>query len=785
MGNKLINHWATFVIKYRWMVMVGFLILIFGSIPFFKNLYFDNSSDKFFVKGDPTLTIYDDFRDKFGSTEYLGVAFETRAGDKNVFHPETLRAIAGLTEFFENHEYVTKVSSLTNYQFTLAQDDMLDVEDLIEDMEELDESQANMDRLAAIMEKEILVHGIIITPDMQHTSIVVRTLYQEKKGDHKVQLINDLNNYIQSNQLKEQGFNIHIFGSALLSERFSTVVTNDTKKIYPFVLLLIFIALLISFRNAFGVLLPWLIIFSTILLVVGTMGLFHWPFNTINTSLPLIIVMLGIGDSVHILMAFFAGRSDNLSPKEAAIKAIKEIWRPCFFTSLTTSMGFLALSVTELVPIKQYAFMGALGSMIAFFLSLTILPAILSFTNIKAQKSEKLIKRGWIAGFTTWLTPFVFRHKKIIQIGCLILFVTSFALSTQIKVDSNLTCFFKEDTPFMKDLTYFDNVFGGVQNIEMMVDSGIKGGVKDPEFLKIVDSFESFLSAQPEIGDQTRSIINYVKRLNKSMHNDDPNYFSIPETRQHVAQYLLLYENGDPNEDLTDLKTIDERYMRISLRVKNNTTKETSALVARIKSELVRNYPSLNIEFTGGLIIYIAQTMHLLDGLTASFSIAVLVIGACFVLIFRSFKYGLLGMVPSICPILFAGALMYLLDISLDMGTMIVAAMTMGIAVDDSIHIMNRFVEERRRGTARIDSIHRAVQESGRAIIFTTVTLAGGFSVMIGASFLPMVYMGLFSAVILTIALLTDLFFLPALILIKDNSKSVVSTSIKIKESVA
>jgi predicted RND superfamily exporter protein len=261
--------------------------------------------------------------------------------------------------------------------------------------------------------------------------------------------------------------------------------------------------------------------------------------------------------------------------------------------------------------------------------------------------------------------------------------------------------------------------------------------------------------------------------MNQSMHNDDLDYFSIPESRAHIAQYLLIYESGDPNEDLSDLKTSDERHMRITIRVKNQTSKNMFKLVNSIREELKTNYPSLDTEMTGGLMLMLAQTIHLLDGLVLSFTTAFLTIGLCFVIVFRSLKYGLLGMIPSVFPISVAGTLMVLFDISLDMGTMIVAAMTMGIAVDDSIHMMTRYIEERKRNHTRIDSVDAAMKESGRAVILTTLILVGGFSIMMGASFIPMMYMGLFSALILFTALLADLIYLPALIFLREKSKVV------------
>ncbi len=771
MFDKLIEKWAELIVNHRWLVIIGSMILVMGAVYPMKNLYFDNSNELFFLPDDPNLQKYDRLLERFGDNEYLLVGLKARPEDKNIFNHDTLQAIGKLTEFLEDHEAVTKVSSLSKYQYIHAEDDTLSVDDLIEDMEELDPSPESMDQLAKIMERETLVHGVLLTEDFQHTMIIARTLYIKRENTHKVQLIDDLHAFLAEQQLREQGFEIRIFGQALLAERFLNLSTGDQALIVPLLSLMILVLLFFSFRTIPGMLLPWLVIGCSLVLVIGLQGLIRWPFNMINTMLPNILIMIGIGDSVHVLVEFYHFRNEGLSPKEAAKKSIATMWLPCFYTSLTTTVGFLALSVTKLVPVKEFGVLGASGAFIAFVLSVTLLPAVLSFITGLPERTKKAVELGLIPRITRQLATFTYTYRRPLSLlgGGMIIF--SLVYASQLSVDANFITYFKEKSAVRQDFNYFDRTYGGGLNIEFMIDSGTEGGVKEPEFLRETLRFQEYLESMEETG-EANSILDYIRKQNQAMHNDDPAYFKIPDTRELVAQYLLLYESSGPEEDLSDLKTIDERFMRISIRVINMSDLTMGRLLAGIEKTLANEFPTLDVELTGTVVLFNAQQVYMQEGMIQSFSVALFIIILCFFVLFRSIKYGILAMIPSVFPILFAGAVMYLMGISLDLGTILIAAMTIGIAVDSSIHVMNRYVHAHRSGKSQLESVHLAMTESGRAVIFTSIILVGGFSIFMIASFVSFIYLGLFSAIIMVVALVADLLFLPAIIFFTSSHRS-------------
>ena len=253
------------------------------------------------------------------------------------------------------------------------------------------------------------------------------------------------------------------------------------------------------------------------------------------------------------------------------------------------------------------------------------------------------------------------------------------------------------------------------------------------------------------------------------MHQDDPRYYRIPPSGDHVAQLLLLYENSGPEEDLSDLKTNDHRYMRLSIRVRNMSTALMKKKLDIIMKTAAESHPKLSMAVTGNLVLFNNMDTYIQEGLVKSFSLAILLIVVCFFVLFRSFQYGFLSLIPSLFPIVIAGGLMQAMGDTLDFASMIVAAVTFGIAVDDTIHVMTRYIRARKEGHARKESMHLAVTEAGRALVFTSLILYFGFTTLVLSSFTPNIRFGFYGGIILLTALAAVLLLLPAVVFLTGD----------------
>ena len=312
--------------------------------------------------------------------------------------------------------------------------------------------------------------------------------------------------------------------------------------------------------------------------------------------------------------------------------------------------------------------------------------------------------------------------------------------------------------------------------LEYIIDSGrgrteaASGGALDPNTLNRVKEFEEWLMTQPESG-KTISMVDMIRKMNQTMNGDDPAYFTVPDSRELVAQYLLLYANSGPDEDLSDQKTPDERYLRVSQRLTHMTSNKMLEFITRVKAKVAADFPDLKISVTGMPVLYTNMDAYIHQGIIQSFSTAIIAIALCFLVLLRSFKYGLLALVPSLFPILLAAGIMGFMDMFLNFTSLVTASVTFGIAVDDAIHILTRYIKGRKEGMSRKESVNKAITESGRALIYTSLILYFGFSILIISTFVPNIQLGFFGGVILLLALIASLTLLPAVIFIQGDKK--------------
>ncbi|MBU2884144.1 MMPL family transporter [Gilvimarinus agarilyticus] len=775
--NRFIAMWASAVVRGRgWVITLAVIAFGLAFIPM-NNLYYDNANERFFVEGDPNLAAFNQLLELFGDIEYLSVGL-TAHSDEDVFSQTNLRIINDITEFLEDQPEITQVRSLSQYEYTHSDGAMMATDELIEDI------NAPYDRERA---RELIAHqpmalGSLVTEDLAHTRVVARVRYQVGRNDNKMTLMANFREFIAAQGYAEQGVNLHLSGQPVFTEQFEVLSKRDQSWINPTMAVVMIIILFFSFRSWLAMLLPWVVIGTSIVYVTGIQGVMVWPHSVVESALVPALIIIGIGISVHVLVEFYHARSENLSPQEAAEKTIQRLWTPAFYTALTTAAGFLALSVTELLPVKQFAWLGAIGAMMLFFVAFTLLPALLSFVKGFSTKTDRAVNSGLMAALTHRLPDFTLRYRKPLLFLGVGLLIGSLVLVPQLKVDSNFITYFKEGNQTRLDLEYFDNTYTGIQNIDVIIDSGTEGGIHEPDFLQQVDALQQWLEALPETG-AVNSLVDFHREINQALHFDAPNWYQLPTDRQMAAQFLLLYDNTGAEEDLTDTKDFYERYLRLAVPIKNLDASTTRTLLNNIEQRLAEHHPTLKAQLTGSLVMYNAQDIYINEGMTKSFAVALAIIGLSFIVLFRSVKYGLIALIPSVVPILITGALLVTLGIPLNLGTMIVGAMTMGIAVDDAIHVMNRYLRAKQEGYNTRDAIAQAMNQAGRAVIFTSIVLVCGFSVMLLGSFIPYIYTGLFAATIMALALLGDLLFLPALLFVIDRpTKTHASATTQLRE---
>ncbi|MGR8931279.1 MAG: efflux RND transporter permease subunit [Gammaproteobacteria bacterium] len=763
----MINYWATSVVRYRTLVLVVSAVAFIGFAIGLKKLYFESSTDIWFLKHDPVLKAYNSLQERFGSNDYLVVGVQAAPDKQDILNQETINAIKKITDFLEEHVAVNKVRSINKYEYIHYANDLLRVDPAIPYSKDYRFTESEWSKIREILKNEKIAQGLLFTKDLKNTIIsarVVEQKYYTGPDNAKKDLAADFRTFVEKEGLNNSSsYTLYFSGSSIISESFFYFSTLDQSISYPLMMLFILIFLFLIFRTWMGTLLPFCIVIASAIVSLGLVGFSGWSMNMLNIIIPTILTVIALGCSIHILTGFYVKRNTGLSSKEAAVEAVKAYFKPCFYAAFTTILGFLSLTTSKLALVMEFGLEMAVGVLAAFLFSLTTLPAILSFSNMQVRKTSHVADSGLIAQAIRQWPETILKRRKIILLGLAVSILPLLYLCSQVEVDTNFVRNFKEDAPVRQGLQYFDETYKGALSLEFMLDSGKEDGVKDPHFLQRALEFQIYATSMPGTGRAT-SLTDYLMKINQVMHDDDKAYFKVPDTRNMVGQYLLMYSSSGPDEDLTDLMTFDGRYMRVSVLFEVAPSKITKERVEEIDAYIQKEFSDLNIETTGRAVLFNNMDNYVLDGLTSSFGLAFIIISLCFFILLRSVKYGLIALIPNITPIIVGGAIMGLFNIYLDFATLMIAATTLGIAVDDTIHFMLCYVSLRKEDISNKDAIRRTIYHHGIAIVSTSIVLIFGFSMLMLSSFVPNFYMGVMGCVVIFFALLGDLALLPAIL---------------------
>jgi predicted RND superfamily exporter protein len=761
--TAFIKAWAGTVIARRYLILGFCLLLLPIMLLRGPAIPFDNTTERYFVTDDPALVNFEYLIDLFGDYEYLIVGIEHLAAEGDVFNAETLTTIDEITRFFDSHRFVTQVRSLTNYQYTHADGDDLSTDYLIEDPDLLAQRPAMLAEIRAIVRDEELALGTLVSEDLRHARITARVEYRNDTAAHKVALAQEFYQFIADQGLENGPYRLHYSGYPLLSERFETLVQEDMQLLIPVMGILLFVMLYLSFRSLIAMALPGLVIGIGVLGVNEIQSYLRIPHSTVDQALLPTLIIIGVGITVHVLVEFYHALQATPDSPAASRQAVRRLWKPAFFTAITTSAGFLALSVIRILPIRDFALLGAIGPLLLFLLAMTLLPVLLCFASPTPGRALGTVSAGLVTRITGAIPGFTQKYRNAILLGGAACLLFAVYAVPRIQVDTNYVTQFKEQSTVRQDILYLDRIFKGVLTLDIILDSGQSEGIKDPEFLRQVEEFQTWLENRESTG-PVNSLVDYLKEINQALNGDNPAYYRLPDSREMAAQFLLLYDSSGANEDLSDIKDFDNRYLRLIVPMVNMAASAARVELQTIESHVNNNYPALDPLLTGGMDLRTAQDVYAAEGMSRSFATALLVISILFFLLFRSFKYGVLSVIPSVLPILLTGGIAGMLGIYLDLNTMLVGAMTMGIAVDDSIHVMSRYLAVKKTGASTRQAIEHAMNESGRAVIFSSAVLIVGFSVFCLASFTTIIYVGLFGSIIMFLALIGDLILLPAIL---------------------
>ena len=587
-------------------------------------------------------------------------------------------------------------------------------------------------------------------------------------------------------------------------------------------MILIFTLLLwILFRSFSAVLWPMLTIAMS---VAWTWGLTVWLGYTITQMVSLTVMLVfavGIADCVHVMSAYFSFRRSGIDHYKSLSLSYGKTGLAIMVTSITTATGVLALLTSDLIPIQVFAIMSAFGVLLAFFFTVMLLPMLLdimhpgapdqdaSFADKLGLKWQAIpdkkkiilavlysllafLALGFMVGLyivtITLLTYVVVNWKtKILSAVPAIatghptlimsVFGTVFVLCawgmTQVRIDSNMSELFREGSPLKVTYEVVDENMAGAQSLEIMIDTNQSDGLMNPGVLQAIDTLQTRIEERyPNEITRTNSLANIVKDTNQIMNDDDPAYYLVPDSEQMISQLLYLFNSANP-EDRRSIVSDDYSRSHITVNAYNAGSYQYQLFFTELAEEIEtvfadssETFPELEINVTGSMALLMRMTDEIAQSQFNSFALAIAMVSVIMIVTLGTLKGGLMAMIPNIIPALLGFGLMGLMGIPLDTDTLLIAPLIMGIAVDDTIHFMTHYRVELARTASIQEALVSTIRDVGQAVMFTTMILGMGFALLSFSGYLGMAKMGFFGSAAIFVALLCDLFLIPAMITI-------------------
>jgi len=494
---------------------------------------------------------------------------------------------------------------------------------------------------------------------------------------------------------------------------------------------------------------------------LGFMTVTGHKLNMLSTFLPVLLVSVGSAYGIHVLNAFLQKVHEGM-PKERAVReTVEQMCAPVLAAALTTAAGFLTLLSSFLIPSRQFGAFAAVGVMVSFAVTIVGIPALLAVLPAPRERSAGHAR--FFDRSAAQAARGLSRHPRWTLVVALVVLGLFLGGVPLLEIESDFSKYFRESSPIIQGQQFVERSFGGSQELRVVFSAGRRDAMKDPANLAVLEGVQGYLDGRPEVG-HTTSLADVVKDLHQTLRGDDPAFYRLPDTSRAVAQLLILFEMGG-GEVLRRHATRDFSRAVVTARVKSVGMTGFRDLIGGLEAYLDASLPSgLDYYVTGTPSIYIRISERLIQSQIVSLGTSLGAVGLIVAVLLGSLVAGLMALVPLIVAISGNFGVMGYAGAYLDVATVMIASLSVGIGVDYAVHFLSRYRRERAAGAAHGDALATTYRTSGRAIVFNAVTLMLGFLVMLLSSFGALVTFGWLITLTMVTTALGALFVLPAVL---------------------
>ena len=794
--ERKFEDFSDFVFNNRKKIIVIILLLVVAVGTQLKHLKMDTSTEGFLHESDPMRLAYDEFRDQFGRDEKLLVAVKT----KDVFDLDFLKKLEKLHKRLESElPYIEEVNSLINARNTYGDKDSLIVEDLFEELPKVQADIAPQKQRAI---NNLLFKNLLYSEDLTFTTLVIDTqTYSSFDADGNLIVVDEEDEFAESasesepqlylsddenteivaktqaiiKDFQSDDFDIYLTGSAVIAGTLKQSMRADTKQFIQKMVVVIILVLFLLFKRFSGVFLPIIAVLFTVISTLSMMAMSGVPFTIVTQIMPSFLLAVITGGVIHLLSIFYKDFTESKNTKASLRYAMGHSGLAIVMTSLTTAAGLWSFSFSDVAPVANLGTFASIGVLIGLLFTLVLVPALLSVMKIKHKPAKKdqhgnTKMDSLLLGISNIATGY---PKAIVSVSALIILVAIF-FASQLRFSHLPLNWFPEDSPSRVATEVVDDKLGGSITLEVIIDTGKENGLYEPNILNKIEKSSAYLdSIQTDayfVG-KTLSLVDVIKETNKALNENKAEFYAIPQNRDLIAQELFLFENSG-SDDLQDFVSSDFSKARLTVKVPYVDALAYNKFINQVQTQLDKEFVGVaKVSLTGVSVLLAAIMEKSIYSSAVSYVLAFGLISIMMVVLIGNLKIGLISMIPNVLPILFLSTIMVVLDMPLDMFTMLIGAIALGLAVDDTVHFMHNF----RRYELEYNDVDKAVRltllGTGRAIVVTSIVLSLGFLVLTTATMSNMFNFGILTASAIFIALLADFFLVPAIMKLMIHNK--------------
>lgn len=766
---KMWTQLAHNVIKYRLP-----LIIILGLITVFmgyraKNIQMDYDLAQMVPDTDEDFIALNEFKALFGDD---GNVLAIGIKDSSLYEPLNFRRLQYLTNAVKEVNGVTNVLSLATIKM-LEKNAAEKRFDLVPIFDSIPSEQQKLDSLLALALDQKFYTGQLVNKENGATAVVITVDEKILNSADRQRLMGDIQQ-VGDSFVEKTGIELHYAGLPFVRSVMMGKVKQEIIKLLGLSVIVTAIILLLFFRSWDAVVFPMLVIISVVIWSLGTLDLLGYEVSILTSLIPTIIVVIGIPNSIYLLNKYHQEFEKHGNKIKAISTITRKIGVVTLITNFTTAIGFLVLAITDIKLLREFGLVAGINIFATFLVSIILIPAVFSYLPEPGRKQLKHLKFRMTDHAITVLNRLVHKHRKAVYV-CTVIIIT-IACFGLFKLDSvsYMIDDLPEDGPTKTDLRFFEDNFSGVMPLEVVIDTKKPRGATQLSTLRKANELETFLDSIPAIS-QPISIVSMMKASRQAYYNNNPAFYSLPNSRDYNFIGRYLRQEKDQTGLLSSFTDSTMSKMRISLKVADIGSNKMDAMVENVikpRVEEIFGDSKLDVQITGTTPIFIKGNRYLVENLRMSLIIAFIVIAIVMGILFANVRMILISLIPNMIPLILTAGAMGFLGVPLKPSTAIIFSIAFGISVDDTIHFLAKYRQELFANNFFVPiAVTKSLKETGTSMIYTSIVLFAGFIVFVASGFGGTIALGSLTSVTLLVAMLTNLVVLPSLLMTFDDGK--------------